>query len=60
MQQLELEQLQIRNADETARNAIGPRKKKLKIDSTITGGEVNSVTTNSISDDIESILQKST
>ncbi|XP_018673472.2 transcription initiation factor TFIID subunit 4-like isoform X2 [Ciona intestinalis] len=33
MQQLELEKMQIRNADETARNAIGPRKKKARIDS---------------------------
>nr|CAB3266796.1 transcription initiation factor TFIID subunit 4-like [Phallusia mammillata] len=33
MQQQEMEKLQIRNADETARNAIGPRKKKPRIDS---------------------------
>ena len=33
MQQQELEKMQIRNADETARNAIGPRKKKARIDS---------------------------
>uniref|UniRef100_H2Z376 Transcription initiation factor TFIID component TAF4 C-terminal domain-containing protein n=1 Tax=Ciona savignyi TaxID=51511 RepID=H2Z376_CIOSA len=36
MQQLEMEKMQIRNADETARNAIGPRKKKARIDSPIT------------------------
>ncbi|XP_076809103.1 transcription initiation factor TFIID subunit 4-like isoform X1 [Clavelina lepadiformis] len=33
MQQQELEKMQIRNADETARNAIGPRKKRARIDS---------------------------
>ena len=33
MQQQELEKMQIRNADETARNAIGPRRKKARIDS---------------------------
>uniref|UniRef100_F6U8F8 TAFH domain-containing protein n=1 Tax=Ciona intestinalis TaxID=7719 RepID=F6U8F8_CIOIN len=38
MQQLELEKMQIRNADETARNAIGPRKKKARIDSPLASG----------------------
>ncbi|XP_039256018.1 transcription initiation factor TFIID subunit 4-like [Styela clava] len=38
MQQLEMERMQIRNADETALNAIGPRKKKAKIESTLHSG----------------------
>ena len=38
MQQQELEKMQIRNADETARNAIGPRKKKARLDSPHSSG----------------------
>lgn len=43
MQQLEMEKMQIRNADETARNAIGPRRKKPKIEASKPGlvSEVN-------------------
>lgn len=42
MQQLEMERLQIRNADETARNAIGPRRKKAKLDVPGSGSSVES------------------
>lgn len=44
MQQQELEKLQIRNADETARNAIGPRKKKPRLEPQMAGVQNESLT----------------